>query len=120
MDPLSFIRSSARSLYLRDPPKPCRFNGYRKCPPLFVSERMFSPNEFAELVSSGYDARELSQEEYESVRDGKLRIFFYGRVKYRSMLGGRFRSDFWYVFAPPHGFFTKPAMLRGPRFNRYT
>jgi hypothetical protein len=103
------------------PPKPCRFSRYRECHRLFVSERMFAPNEFAELVSSGQDARDLTQEEFESVRDAKLQIVFYGRVRYRSMLRGRFRSDFWYVFAPPHGVFTKPFLLKGPaRFNRHT
>jgi hypothetical protein len=101
-------------------PKPWRFSRYRECRELFVSDRMFAPNEFAELVSSGLDARLMTQEEFDSVRDDKLRVFFYGRVKYRSMLGGRFKANFYYVFAPPHGVYTEPAMVKVRHFTRQT
>ncbi|MGC2444790.1 hypothetical protein [Candidatus Binatus sp.] len=104
-------------------PKMSWLRRYRACPSLYLSKRMFAPEESADIVSAGADARQLTEEEFQAVMEDRLRVFFYGVVKYGSILSlvrGRYRSTFLYVYLPPHGVFTEPGIARwgGRRFNK--
>ena len=96
---------------------------FADCSQMEVMRSAFAAGESSDRVSPRRDARVLSLEQYESVRNGDDAIIFYGQIAYRDIFSERYTTTFLYTYWPPPDYLPESlgTMQRGPEeYNRYT
>ena len=101
---------------------------YSVCIDLEMQETAMAAGELASQLIlfkgewvGGIRSSQLTQSEYESVRDKHTQLTLYGRVRYRDVFKNLYETSFCWLYMPAGGFVLNAFCYRGPADrNTYT